>query len=51
MHSYLLEHRLRVFETRILMRIFGPKRDKVMGVEKTIYNKELYDLHFHQIFR
>jgi hypothetical protein len=28
------EHRLRVFENRVL-RIFGPKRDEVMGVEKT----------------
>jgi hypothetical protein len=28
------EHRLRVFENRVLRRIFGPLRDKVMGVEK-----------------
>jgi hypothetical protein len=26
---------LRVFETRVLRGIFGPKRDEVMGVEKT----------------
>jgi hypothetical protein len=26
---------LRVFENIVLRRIFGPKRDKVMGVEKT----------------
>jgi hypothetical protein len=25
------KHRLRVFENRILRRIFGPKRDEVMG--------------------
>jgi hypothetical protein len=25
------EHRLRVFENRILKKIFGPKRDEVMG--------------------
>jgi hypothetical protein len=25
------EHRLRVFENRILRRIFGPKRDEVTG--------------------
>jgi hypothetical protein len=25
------EHRLRVFENRVLRRIFGPKRDEVMG--------------------
>jgi hypothetical protein len=29
------ECRLRVFETRVLRRIFGPKRDEIMGVEKT----------------
>jgi hypothetical protein len=28
------EHRLRVFENRVLRRIFGPKRDEVTG-EKT----------------
>jgi hypothetical protein len=25
------EHRLKVFENRVLRRIFGPKRDEVMG--------------------
>jgi len=29
------DHRLRVFQNRLLRRIFGPKRDKVTGVEKT----------------
>jgi hypothetical protein len=29
------EHRPRVFENRVLRRIFGPKRNKLMGVEKT----------------
>jgi hypothetical protein len=29
------ESRLRVFEIRVLRKIFGPKRGKVMGVEKT----------------
>ena len=29
------EHRLRVFESRVLRRIFGPRRDEVTGVEKT----------------
>jgi hypothetical protein len=29
------EHRLRVFKNRVLRRIFGPKRDKVTGVEET----------------
>jgi hypothetical protein len=30
------EHRLRAFENRVLRRIFGPKRDEVVGVEKTV---------------
>jgi len=29
------EHRLRVFENRVLRRIFGPRKDEVTGVEKT----------------
>jgi hypothetical protein len=29
------ERRLRVFENRVLRRIFGPRRDEVTGVEKT----------------
>jgi hypothetical protein len=28
------EHRLRVFENRVLRRVFGPKRDEVTGLEK-----------------
>ena len=38
------ERRLRVFENRILRRIFGPKRDKVRGEERKLYNEELNDL-------
>jgi len=30
------ESRLKVFENRVLRRIFGPKRDEVAGVEKTV---------------
>jgi hypothetical protein len=29
------EHRLRVFENRVLRKIYWPKRNKVAGVEKT----------------
>jgi hypothetical protein len=34
------EHRLRVFENRVLRRIFGPKRDEVTenGVSYTVRN-------------
>ena len=29
------EHRLSVFENRVLRRMFSPRRDEVTGVEKT----------------
>jgi hypothetical protein len=32
------EHRLRVFENRVLRRIFGPKRDEVTGVWRKLHN-------------
>jgi len=39
------ERRLRVFENRILRRIFGPKRDKVTGECRKLYNEELNGLY------
>jgi hypothetical protein len=39
------EHRLRVFENRVLRRIFGPKRDEVTGEWKRLHNEELNDLY------
>jgi hypothetical protein len=36
------EHRLRVFENRVLRRIFGPKRDEVMGEWRKLHNEELH---------
>jgi hypothetical protein len=38
------ECRLRIFESRVLRRIFGPKRDKVTGEWRRLHNKELYAL-------
>ena len=38
------EHRLRVFENRVLRRIFGPKRDRVTGEWRKLHNEELNDL-------
>jgi hypothetical protein len=40
------ECRLRVFENRMLRRIFGPKRDKVTGQWRKLHNEELNDLCF-----
>ena len=37
------EHRLRVFENRLLSRIFGPKRDEKTGEWKKLHNEELSD--------
>jgi hypothetical protein len=39
------EHKLRVFENRMLRRIFGPKRDEVTGVWKKLHNEELHNLY------
>jgi len=35
------EHRLRVFENRVLRRIFGPKRGEVTGEWRKLHNEEL----------
>jgi len=39
------ERRLRVFENRVLRRIFGPKRDEVTGEWRKLHNEELNDLY------
>jgi hypothetical protein len=39
------EHRLRVFENRVLRRIFGPKRDEVTGEWWKLHNEELHNLY------
>jgi hypothetical protein len=39
------EHRLRVFENRVLRRIFGPKKDEVTGEWKKLHNKQLRNLY------
>ena len=39
------EHRLRVFENRVLSRIFGLKRDGVTGEWRKLHNEELNDLY------
>jgi hypothetical protein len=39
------EHRLRVFENRVLRRIFGPKRDEVTGKWRKLHNGKLPNFH------
>jgi hypothetical protein len=39
------ERRLRVFENRVLRRVFGPKRDEVIGEWRKLHNEELNDLY------
>jgi hypothetical protein len=39
------EHKLRVFENRVLRRIFGPKRDGVTGGWRQLHNEELHNLY------
>jgi hypothetical protein len=39
------ECRLRVFENRVLRRIFGTERDEVTGEWRKLHNEELYVLH------
>jgi hypothetical protein len=39
------EHRLRVFENRVLRRIFGPKRDEITGEWRKLHSGELHNLY------
>jgi hypothetical protein len=40
------EHRLRVFENRVLRGIFLPKGDEVRGDWRKLHNEELHNLYF-----
>jgi hypothetical protein len=39
------EHRLRVFENRVLRRISGPKRDEVTGEWRKMHSEEFHNLY------
>jgi len=39
------EHRLKVLKSRVLRKIFGPKRDEVTGECRKRRNEELHDLY------
>jgi hypothetical protein len=39
------EHRLMVFDNRVLRRIFGPKREEVAGGWRRLHNEEVHNLY------
>ena len=39
------ERKLRVFDNMVLRRIFGPRRDEVVGELRRLHNEELNDLY------
>jgi hypothetical protein len=39
------ERGLKVFENRVLRKVFGPKRDEVTGEWRKLHNEELNDLY------
>jgi hypothetical protein len=39
------EHRLRVFENRVLRRMFGPEKDEVTGEWRKLHNEDLNGLY------
>jgi hypothetical protein len=43
--SHIKGGTLRVFENRMLRKIFGPKRDEVIGGWRKLHNEELHNLY------
>jgi hypothetical protein len=43
------EHKLRVFENRVLRRIFGPKRGEVTGGWRKLHNEVLNNCTLRQV--
>ena len=39
------EYKLRVFENRVLRKMFGPRRDKETDERRRLHNEELYALY------
>jgi hypothetical protein len=39
------ERKVRVFESKALKRVFGPKRDKGAGEWRKLHNQELHDIY------
>jgi hypothetical protein len=45
------EHRMRVFENRVLRRMYGPRSDEVKGGRRRLHNEELHNLYSSKIIR
>jgi hypothetical protein len=45
MASRIKEHKLKVFQNRVMRRIFGPKRDRVTGGWRKLHTEELHNLY------
>jgi hypothetical protein len=43
--TFRKKYRLRVFENRVLKKMFGPKGDEVTGGWRRLHNEELRDLY------
>jgi hypothetical protein len=39
------EHRLWIFDNRVIRRTFGPKKEKVAGGWRRLHNEELHNLY------
>jgi hypothetical protein len=44
-HQISIKIVIKVFENRVLRRIFGPKRDEVTGGWRKLHNEELHNLY------
>jgi hypothetical protein len=45
------EHRLWVFEKRVLRKIFGPKKEEVVGGLRKLHNEEIHNFYFSSNIR
>jgi hypothetical protein len=43
------EYRLKMFENRLLRKIFGPKKEEVTANQRKLHNEELHGLFSYQI--
>jgi hypothetical protein len=51
MIAQIREHRLRVFENRVLRKICGPKRDEIIGGWRKLHNEKIRNLYSSLNFR